>query len=118
MKKVDPCVFLIGKGNPMFQSALNPIIAIIPNVPNKCPITQRNISTEVVNFHGSKNDEINKTADDYKKAKYFQLPMITPTLLPNGLHRSTFDIYNEEDSNIIKVSWIYENYIRMNDEEF
>lgn len=102
----------------MLQNITREAMKVIPNFPTKCPISPRNISKTSEFFHGTKNGDMNRTADDFKKTKNFQLPFLTPTLLPNGLHRTTILIFNEEDSNIMTMSWTTDNYIRLNEEEF
>jgi hypothetical protein len=118
-KKIDLCLASRGASLiPTVNDFKKMIERIIPNTPTKCPVTPRNISLKVVKTHGSKNDELNKTADDYRKNKQFFAPLITPTLFPNGLIRQIINFWNDEDSNLLTISWVSDHYIRMNDDKF
>lgn len=62
------------------------------------------------------------TAEQYKEhTKNWQkhpLDYVSSTVLPNGVYRLLFRVYNDNDTVGLGINYQYENYYRMNDDRF
>lgn len=59
------------------------------------------------------------TADEYKKAVGKKLQdEVTPSSLPNGIYRIVVQWFTENDPDGLTFHYQYENYLRLNTENF
>lgn len=120
MNKIDLKAASTDKNNLFYKTAVADIKPYLTNLfPIKFPMTPRNISYEqTFNFQTPKFKETNLTNDYNKTLKISTFPGLSPSIMPNGLYRFVGQFFNDEDQNIVYVSWTAEYHVRMNEDDF
>jgi hypothetical protein len=87
------------------------------SLPRKCPILAGKYSASTDIDIGDKQEEMNKTIDDFKDNIHIMLSY-TGSILPNGIYRHVVKLYNQKDPTGLSFLWQTEIYVRLNDEVF
>lgn len=113
LEKIDVCSMLNGKFKllPFVKQAWDLVFRMIPELPRKCPFPPKTYNFE------NRTIMSRQIVDDFKNLTSY-MTLSSSNLPPNGLYRSFYRFYSNEDPVGVVVYFEIEVNARLNDDRF